>query len=81
MFKKILSSIELYLKPLERLEKNLKNELNQIYFLETTDEFILTYMEPILKRLRTSKEAALNIQKKSTFQKRPFVYSGLKQEV
>lgn len=64
----------MYLDPLERLEKELKNELNLVYFPETADEFILTYMEPSLRHLKAYKKAAMDILKKSSFQKRPFAH-------
>lgn len=68
----------MYLIPLERLEKELRNELNKIYFPETADEFILTYMTPLLRNLKTYKKAVTDILEKSSFQKRPFVsYSEL----
>lgn len=66
--------IDFYLQPMERIERELRVELPKLFYPETTDEFILTYMSEDLEFLRRRRKAAKQIlRKQKTFPKRPFV--------
>uniref|UniRef100_A0AC34PUU6 Beta-N-acetylhexosaminidase n=1 Tax=Panagrolaimus sp. JU765 TaxID=591449 RepID=A0AC34PUU6_9BILA len=58
---------------LERIERELRTELNKIYFEDTVDEFILTYLSDDLELLRGRKAAIQKVLTAQTFPKRPFV--------
>ncbi|KAE9550884.1 hypothetical protein FO519_005908 [Halicephalobus sp. NKZ332] len=70
---KIVQFVDYHLNPLERIERELRTELNKIYFEETVDEFIYTYLSDDLELLRKKKAAAQVIMEKQTYHKRPFV--------
>uniref|UniRef100_A0A0N5A9J8 beta-N-acetylhexosaminidase n=1 Tax=Syphacia muris TaxID=451379 RepID=A0A0N5A9J8_9BILA len=70
---KIVHFIEFYLITLEKLETDLRDELGKIYFNDTVDEFILTYMEEDLNTLRQRYKAAMDMIKQRHFPKRPFI--------
>lgn len=71
--KKVLTYIDYYLQPLERIENELRSELNNYFYPEAVDEFILTYMSRDLELFRRREEAAQKILKQQIFQKRPFI--------
>lgn len=58
---------------MERIEADLRTAMAQIYFEETIDEFILTYMSEDLELLRHRKKVGEKILARRTFEKRPFV--------
>lgn len=58
---------------MERIERELRTELNKIYFEDTVDEFIYTYLSDDLELLRARKKAMTEIMSKQTYQKRPFI--------
>ncbi|KAH7731871.1 hexosaminidase [Aphelenchoides avenae] len=70
---KILPFVDVYLQPLERIEADLRTAMAPIYFEETIDEFILTYMSEDLELLRHRKKVGEKILVRRTFEKRPFV--------
>lgn len=65
--------MDVYLQPLERIETDLRKAMSEIYFDETIDEFVLTYMSDDLELLRRRKKAGEQILARRTFEKRPFV--------
>nr|CAD2141152.1 unnamed protein product [Meloidogyne enterolobii] len=71
--KKVLTYINYYLQPLERIENELRHELNLYFYPEAVDEFILTYMSKDLELFRRREDAAQKILKQKIFPKRPFV--------
>ncbi|VDD90703.1 unnamed protein product [Enterobius vermicularis] len=72
---KILHFLEFHLVPLEKLEADLRDELSKIYFNETVDEFMLTYVEDSLSMLKERYKAGLELSKQHYFPKRPFIKS------
>uniref|UniRef100_A0A0K0DBZ9 beta-N-acetylhexosaminidase n=1 Tax=Angiostrongylus cantonensis TaxID=6313 RepID=A0A0K0DBZ9_ANGCA len=70
---KIEPLLEYHAKPILRLEKDLRIELSRIYYQETVDEFILTYMTDDIEWVRRKLNAAQRILKTEHFPKRPFV--------
>ena len=69
----MLTYINYYLQPLERIENELRHELNLYFYPEAVDEFILTYMSKDLELFRRREDAAQKILKQKIFPKRPFV--------
>ena len=59
--------------PLERIEHDLRREMSKIYFNETIDEFIFTYLSDELELLRKRKAAMASILSTQTYQKRPYI--------
>ncbi|WKY00416.1 hypothetical protein Q1695_014903 [Nippostrongylus brasiliensis] len=70
---KIVPLLEYHAKPILRLEKDLRNELSRIYYQETVDEFIFTYMSEDIEWVQRKLESAQRISKLTHFPKRPFV--------
>ncbi|RCN43815.1 hypothetical protein ANCCAN_10204 [Ancylostoma caninum] len=70
---KIEPLLDYHAKPILRLEKELRNELARIYYQETIDEFIFTYMEEDIDWIQRKIESAAKISKLGHFPKRPFV--------
>ncbi|XGW17657.1 hypothetical protein V3C99_002335 [Haemonchus contortus] len=70
---KIEPLLEYHAKPILRLEQDLRNELLRIYFQETVDEFIFTYMAEDIEWVQRKIESAQRISKLNHFPKRPFV--------
>jgi hypothetical protein len=58
---------------LERIEKDLRLEMSKIYFNETVDEFLLTYLSDELEFLRKRKAAMSSILSAISYQKRPYI--------
>jgi len=65
--------IDYYLRPLERIERDLREEMLKHFYPEAVDEFILAYMSRDLELLRSRKMAAKTLFKQQTFPRRPFV--------
>uniref|UniRef100_A0A7E4VXG6 beta-N-acetylhexosaminidase n=1 Tax=Panagrellus redivivus TaxID=6233 RepID=A0A7E4VXG6_PANRE len=70
---KINQFVEYHLNPFERLETSLRQELAVIYFEDTVDEFILTYVSAELELLRKSAATIERIRQVGKFARRPFV--------
>jgi len=70
---KIAQFVDYHLNPLERIERELRTEMNKIYFEDTVDEFIFTYLSDDLELLRKRKATIQAILNKQTYQKRPFI--------
>uniref|UniRef100_A0AC34GPF5 Sialyltransferase n=1 Tax=Panagrolaimus sp. ES5 TaxID=591445 RepID=A0AC34GPF5_9BILA len=70
---KISQFIDYNLNPLERIEKDLRLEMSKIYFNETIDEFIFTYLSDELELLRKRKAAMSAILSAPSYQKRPYI--------
>ncbi|PIO58148.1 glycosyl hydrolase family 20, catalytic domain protein [Teladorsagia circumcincta] len=70
---KIEPLLEYHARPILRLEKDLRNELSRIYFQETVDEFIFTYMAEDIEWVQRKIDSAQRISKLNHFPKRPFV--------
>lgn len=68
-----MTYIDYYLQPLERIEKELRTELSNLFYQEAVEEFILTYMSRDLELLRRREKAAQSILDQEVFPKRPFI--------
>uniref|UniRef100_A0A914YCC7 Maturase K n=1 Tax=Panagrolaimus superbus TaxID=310955 RepID=A0A914YCC7_9BILA len=77
---KISEFIDSNLNPLERIEKALRFEMSKIYFNETIEEFIFTYLSDELELLRRRKSAMSSILSASAFQKRPYIKYPFKKD-
>ena len=70
---KVMPYIDYYLRPLERIERDLREEMLKHFYPEAVEEFILAYMSRDLELLRSRKMAAKTLLKQQTFPRRPFV--------
>uniref|UniRef100_A0A914Z7Z7 Uncharacterized protein n=1 Tax=Panagrolaimus superbus TaxID=310955 RepID=A0A914Z7Z7_9BILA len=77
---KISEFIDSNLNPLERIEKALRFEMSKIYFNETIEEFIFTYLSDELELLRRRKSAMSSILSAPAFQKRPYIKYPFKKD-
>ncbi|CAB3402375.1 unnamed protein product [Caenorhabditis bovis] len=73
---KIQPMIEMHALPLEQLELDLRNALSSIYYNDTVDEFIFTYLEEDLHWIRRKRETMKKISEASEFPRRPFIMSS-----
>jgi hexosaminidase len=78
---KIAQLVDYNLNPLERIERDLRNEMAKIYFNETVDEFIFTYLSDDLEFLRKRKAAMSEILSAPSYQKRPYIKYPLEKMV
>lgn len=78
---KIQPLLEYHAKPILRLEKDLRHELSRIYYQETVDEFMFTYMAEDIAWVQRKIDSADRISKLSHFPKRPFVVSKSHEEL
>uniref|UniRef100_A0AC34FKX6 Beta-N-acetylhexosaminidase n=1 Tax=Panagrolaimus sp. ES5 TaxID=591445 RepID=A0AC34FKX6_9BILA len=76
---KIRAFIDYNLEYLENIEKDLRIEMRKIYFNETIEEFIFTYLSDELELLRKRKSTMSAILSASTYQKRPYIKYPSKQ--
>ncbi|KJH50131.1 hypothetical protein DICVIV_03768 [Dictyocaulus viviparus] len=72
---KIEPLLEYYARPILRLEKDLRIELSRIYYQETVDEFIFTYMKDDIEWVQQKLGAIERILKLNHFPRRPFIPS------
>ncbi|KHN80270.1 Hexosaminidase D [Toxocara canis] len=70
---KVLRFIEFYLTPMQRLRDELRIEMNKVFFNDTVNEFIETYVEKDVKLLEERRRLGTQIFEQRHFAKRPFV--------
>uniref|UniRef100_A0A8R1I3I3 beta-N-acetylhexosaminidase n=1 Tax=Caenorhabditis japonica TaxID=281687 RepID=A0A8R1I3I3_CAEJA len=70
---KIEQMIEMHAAPMEQLAVDLRYEMEKIYFADTIDEFLFTYVNEDLEWLRAKKATIKRISEAKHFPKRPFI--------
>lgn len=68
----VVDKVQMYKGDLENLVRQLRTEMNQVFFPDTVDEFIYTYIQEDLNKLVSLTEAARRIATIKTFPGRPF---------
>jgi hypothetical protein len=58
---------------LEYLVEEFRKEMAKIYFQETIDEYVFVYFSDVIEALRERRKLAMELRKKKTFPKRPFI--------
>lgn len=73
---KIENMIEMHATPLEQLADDLRFEMERIFFKDTVDEFIFTYLGEDLEWFNRKRETIRKVSTSQTFPKRPFIESA-----
>uniref|UniRef100_A0A1I7TM51 beta-N-acetylhexosaminidase n=1 Tax=Caenorhabditis tropicalis TaxID=1561998 RepID=A0A1I7TM51_9PELO len=73
---KIEQLIEMHAGPLEQISESLRFEMEKIFFKDTVDEFLFTYLGEDLEWLNKKRETIKKVSATKTFPKRPFVDSA-----
>lgn len=68
----MVDKINMYYNDLSNIARNLRAELSKIFYKDTVDEFLYTYMNEDLDLLTELKQNALRIGNIRTFPARPF---------
>ncbi|PIC42660.1 hypothetical protein B9Z55_009665 [Caenorhabditis nigoni] len=73
---KIEQMIEMHAVPLERIAEDLRFEMDKIFYKDTIDEFLFTYLGEDLEWLNKKRETIKKVSDAKAFPKRPFVESA-----
>ncbi|CAO4369451.1 unnamed protein product [Caenorhabditis nigoni] len=73
---KIEQMIEMHAVPLERIAEDLRFEMDKIFYKDTIDEFLFTYLGEDLEWLNKKRETIKKVSNAKAFPKRPFVESA-----
>ncbi|CAL2036506.1 unnamed protein product [Caenorhabditis brenneri] len=73
---KIEQMIEMHANPLEQISEDLRFEMETVFFKDTVDEFLFTYLADDLEWLNRKRETIKKISTAKTFPKRPFIESA-----
>lgn len=68
----VVDKVQMYRADLENLGRQIRSEMSQIFFPDTVDEFLFTYVEEDLNKLIQLTEAARRISSLKKFPLRPF---------
>ncbi|CAI2349761.1 unnamed protein product [Caenorhabditis sp. 36 PRJEB53466] len=73
---KIEQMIEMHASPIERLAKDLRFEMDKIFFKNTADEFIFTYIGDDLEWIKRKRATIQRISAAKAFPVRPYIESA-----
>lgn len=78
---KVLTQLSYNYQSLKELERRFRAAMEPIYFAETIDEYVFTYMSEVLERMERRIQTARRIPERKTFPKRPYVKYPAKREL